>query len=285
MDYRKALVSYLTQLACSNPHVAKNLSWRASFGLYFPPSQSGSPQKVSRRQEERESDLAAALLKADCPALNGLPEEKLRPIFCDRYDLEAGHSLREQIIDALNFSEALIVICSPASATSPYVNEEIRLFKATGRSSRIYPIIVEGEPGDSVLECFSINLRRKVGTDGVVTDETEEPIAADMREHGDGEDLAKLKLIAGLLGVDIDELRRREESERRRRQRRLAAVAALMTVLATLAVGFAGYSQVLNSRLKTRYEQALTSTLRLVTIAATFRSLTDGTIIQGHPDT
>ena len=228
------------------------------------------------------------------PAAFGPVPQKLRPIFRDRYDLEAGHSLREQIIDAVKSSESLIVICSPASATSLYVNEEIRLFKALGRSNRIYPIIVEGEPGDPERECFPINLRRRIGTDGIVTDEAEEPIAADMRQHGDGEALATLKLIAGLLGVDIDELRRREDSERRRRQRRYAVFASLMTVLAILAVGFAGYSQVLNGRLEralasetaareeaqARYEQALTSTLRLVTIAATFRSLTDGTSFQ-----
>ena len=221
------------------------------------------------------------------PAAFGPVPQKLRPIFRDRYDLEAGHSLREQIIDALNSSEALIVICSPDSARSPYVDEEIRLFKALGRSNRIYPIIVAGEPGDPERECFPNSLRRKVGTDGVVTDEAEEPIAADMREQGDGEELAKLKLIAGLLGIDVDGLRRREDAERRRRLRRYAAFASLMTVLAILAVGFAGYSQVLKGRetvakqeAQALYEQALTSTLRLVTIVATFRSLSDGTPFQ-----
>jgi Na+-transporting methylmalonyl-CoA/oxaloacetate decarboxylase gamma subunit len=224
----------------------------------------------------------------------GSVPRKLRPIFRDRYDLEAGHSLREQLIEALKSSEALIVMCSPAAAASPYVNEEIRLFKATGRSQRVYPVIVAGEPGDAARECFPRNLLRRVDSDGVVTGDLEEPIAADMRDHGDGAELARLKLIAGLLGVDLDELRRREDGERRRRQRRLVAVAAVMTLLAILAIVFAGYSQVLNSRLtealasetaakkeaQQRYAQALTSTLRLVTIAATFRSLSDGTPFQ-----
>jgi hypothetical protein len=219
---------------------------------------------------------------------------KLRPIFRDRYDLEAGHSLREQLIEALQASEALIVVCSPAAAASPYVNEEIRLFKATGRGHRVYPVIVAGEPGDPRRECFPPNLLRRVVTDGSVAGEREEPIAADMRDHGDGAELARLKLIAGLLGVDLDELRQREEAERRRRQRALAAVAGGMTLLAILAVGFAAYSRVLNVRLEEavaretaarqeaqrRYEQALDSTLRLVTIAATYRSLRDGTPFQ-----
>ena len=61
---------------------------------------------------------------------------KLRPIFRDRFDLEAGHSLREQVAAALGASEALIVVCSPHSAKSTYVNEEIRQFKALGRADR-----------------------------------------------------------------------------------------------------------------------------------------------------
>src|SRR5262249_47986059 len=54
---------------------------------------------------------------------------KLRPIFRDRLDMEAGQSLREQVVAALGASEALIVLCSPHSAHSAYVNEEIRQFK------------------------------------------------------------------------------------------------------------------------------------------------------------
>ncbi|MCG3143430.1 MAG: hypothetical protein HONDAALG_00778 [Gammaproteobacteria bacterium] len=218
----------------------------------------------------------------------------LRPIFRDRYDLEAGHSLREQLIEALAASEALIVMCSPAAAASPYVNEEIRLFKSTGRGQRVYPVIVAGEPGDPQRECFPPDLLRRVGGDGHVTGEREEPIAADLRDHGDGAELARLKLIAGLLGVDLDELRQREEIERRRRQRRVLAFAGAMALLAVLAAGFAVYSRVLNRRLEAalasetaarneaqrRYEQAVDSTLRLVTIAATYRSLSDGTPFQ-----
>ena len=54
----------------------------------------------------------------------------LRPIFRDREDFSAGHSLTEQTLAALEASQFLIVICSPAAAQSQYVNEEIRRFKA-----------------------------------------------------------------------------------------------------------------------------------------------------------
>lgn len=54
----------------------------------------------------------------------------LKPIFRDRDDFTAGHTLAEQTIAALDDSSAMIVICSPSSADSHYVNEEIRLFKS-----------------------------------------------------------------------------------------------------------------------------------------------------------
>src|SRR6185312_12765592 len=54
--------------------------------------------------------------------------KSLRPIFRDREEFTAGHRLTDQTQAALDASHALIVICSPASAKSHYVNEEVRLF-------------------------------------------------------------------------------------------------------------------------------------------------------------
>jgi tetratricopeptide (TPR) repeat protein len=194
----------------------------------------------------RDQDAGAALHKAlerhriprtliGKPGRLGPIPAKLRPIFRDRYDLEAGHSLSEQVQQAIRESEALIVICSPAAAKSRYVNGEIIAFKTLGRHDRIFPIIVDGEPGDPERECFPPALRFKVAPDGTVTDEKEEPLAADARSVGDGEELAQLKLVAGMLGVDLDELRRREAEDERRRKRIWAGIAASMAGLAVLS--------------------------------------------------
>src|SRR5262245_48209600 len=56
-------------------------------------------------------------------ALGPIPKS-LRPIFRDRDDFTAGHTLSEQTLAALDGSAALIVLCSPAAAKSHYVNEE-----------------------------------------------------------------------------------------------------------------------------------------------------------------
>ena len=110
----------------------------------------------------------------------------LKPIFRDREDFSAGHSLTEQTLAALAASQFLVVVCSPHAAQSKYVNEEIRCFKATGRAERVIAVIVDGAPGDSARECFPPALRLRVGEDGELTAQREDPIAADARKAGDG---------------------------------------------------------------------------------------------------
>ncbi len=70
----------------------------------------------------------------------------LRPIFRDREDFSASHSLTEQTVAALKGSQFMVVLCSPNAAKSNYVNEEIRAFKAMGRGDRVIAVIVDGEP-------------------------------------------------------------------------------------------------------------------------------------------
>jgi hypothetical protein len=94
----------------------------------------------------------------------------LRPIFRDRDDFTAGHTLTEQTLAALDGSGALIVLCSPQSAASRYVNEEIRLYKWRHPDRPIIPVIVDGTPGDSAQECFASALKFEVTGDGTLTE-------------------------------------------------------------------------------------------------------------------
>ena len=160
----------------------------------------------------------------------GLVPKTLRPIFRDREDFSAGHSLTEQTLAALEASQFLIVLCSPNAAKSKYVNEEVRRFKALGRADRVIPLIVEGEPGDAERECFPPALRFKLGLDGALTDEREEPIAADARPQGDGKGIALQKLVAGLLGVSFDDVRKRDAITDNFRIKVAAAAAAVFVI-------------------------------------------------------
>ena len=163
--------------------------------------------------------------------VHGLVPKTLRPIFRDREDFSAGHSLTEQTLGALEASQFLIVLCSPHAAQSKYVDEEIRYFKSLGRTHRVIAIIVDGEPGGPQRDCFPPAARFKLDANGKLTDEREEPIAADARPQGDGKEIAKQKIVAGLLGVALDEILRRAECAIKRRNRIRIAVASIATAL------------------------------------------------------
>ncbi len=84
----------------------------------------------------------------------GIPN-KLRPIFIYEYDL-AGNRLHNALEQELDASKYLIVICSPESAKSTYVNDEVQRFIDTGRADAIIPFIVDGEvkSDNPDTECF-----------------------------------------------------------------------------------------------------------------------------------
>jgi len=175
---------------------------------------------------------------------HGVVPQKLFPIFRDRTELSAAGGLDVALQNALDQSRCLIIICSPASAASRWVNEEILYFKRRGGEDRILCLIVDGEPGASAgnqpeRECFPPALRFKLGPDGALSDTPAEPLAADLREQADGRDGARLKILAGLLGVGFDDLKRRDLQTRNRRLAVLAgistAVSAAMVVLAVKA--------------------------------------------------
>ena len=144
--------------------------------------------------------------------------ERLTPIFRDREDLSSAGQLGPQIELALAESEALVVVCSPEAARSPYVESEVLAFKQYGRGQRIYAFIVAGEPNSGgEQECFPNALRFELGADGQLSTIPANPIAADAREGKDGKALARLKLLAGLFGLPLDALRQRESQRRHRR--------------------------------------------------------------------
>ena len=93
------------------------------------------------------------------------------------------------------------------------------------------------KPGfSSEDECFPEPLRYHLTETGEISGERTEPIAGDTREGKDGKNNAKLKLLAGLLGVNFDELRQREHERRLRRARAIGAGALfLVGIFAALA--------------------------------------------------
>lgn len=152
--------------------------------------------------------VPGALVKAGTPA-------RLARVFRDEEELAASPDLSARIDGALSRADALVVLCSPRTPASRWVDAEIRRFAARPAAthggswaSRIFAVLVEGEPGESFPAALS-----ELGR---------EPLAADLRPlPGEGmretRRRALLKLLAGLLGVEFDALRQRDEERRRRR--------------------------------------------------------------------
>ena len=139
--------------------------------------------------------------------------------------------------EALTVSRYLIVVCSPSAAGSAWVNREITEFKSMHGDARVLALIVAGEPfasripGREAEECLPESLRYSLAADGQSRGAALEPVAADLRRGGDGRRLAMLKLVAGMLGIGVDELVHRDAQ---RHARRMAIIAT--TAIAGMAV-------------------------------------------------
>lgn len=174
---------------------------------------------------------------------------RLYPVFRDREELASAHSLTDAIREAMDDSEALVVVCSPSSAASRWVNEEILHFRESGRGHRIYCYLVAGDPRPDSPQCaFPPALLR--GADGGAL---HEPLAADATPSGDGPRHAMLKIAAGLLDVGVDELKRRDAQ---RQARTWAGVATASLAFAAMTAGLALYAFNSKQESEVRRQQA-----------------------------
>lgn len=135
-------------------------------------------------------------------------------VFRDREDLSAASDLSAAVREALAASRALVVVCTPATPGSQWVAREIELFRALHPDRPVLAALFGGEPAESFPPALKAG-----GT---------EPLAADFRKSGDGERLAFLKIVAGVLQVPLDRLIQRDAQ---RRLRRVMAVTATSLVL------------------------------------------------------
>ncbi|NNE06333.1 MAG: TIR domain-containing protein [Xanthomonadales bacterium] len=178
----------------------------------------------------------------------GLPS-RLKPVFRDKEDLSSGMDLGAVLQEKLRQSEALIVICSPASARSRWTNEEVRYFRQHAPDRQVLCLLVDGSPGDGAdAPVFPSALTQ--GPDG---ETLPEPLAADPRPHGDGKRLALLKIASALFGVELDDLRQRDQQ---RRMRFLAGVAAGSALIAVITIALAIAAQLARKDADRRLQQS-----------------------------
>lgn len=134
----------------------------------------------------------------------------LRPVFRDQEDLDTG-VLSDELRKNLESSKYLIVICSPHSAKSDWVSDEVKTFIEWGRLEYIIPFVIDGTPnsGDE-NECFPKSLCEYVREHpnrellGISVDEV-------------GRKKAFVRVVSRMLGVSFDELWKRHERDRKHR--------------------------------------------------------------------
>lgn len=196
--------------------------------------------------------LHAALETYRVPAR--LRRERTLPVrvgrcFRDEDELPASADLNAEIERALAQSEFLIVVCSPRTPASEWVNREVERFRELGRHDRILALLIEGDPAEAFPRALREIRPRVTAADDSPGDRPDtravtevEPLAADVRPvPGVGRRqvrrTARLRLLASVLGVAFDDLRQRDQE---RQVRRLAygisALAATLLVVAGLAV-------------------------------------------------
>jgi hypothetical protein len=208
-------------------------------------------------RDELNTFTIPAIFTGQINARGEIIPERIAPIFQDQEEQPEDGSLSERVRQALEQSRCLLVICSPRSAQSLHVNEAVRYFKQLGRGNRILPIIVAGEPNasddhppgkSSGDECFVPALRHPLKPDGTLDAARRErgSIFADARQGaakrewlatdqptGETElEIARIQLIAGLIGVGFNGLWERE-LKRRFTEAQIQAQAVRQQILET----------------------------------------------------
>ena len=145
-------------------------------------------------------------------------------VFRDQTDL-AGVEVTTSLRRELRLSRFLIVVCSPNSAASRWVNDEVAYFEGLGRQDNIIAFIVDGEPDSDnpALECYPPRMR-STGERSM--------LGANVQEIGKVK--ALLKVVSLLIGVRFNRL---VDREKRRRLRTALSACAVMAVTAAVTGG------------------------------------------------
>src|SRR5579884_139652 len=178
-----------------------------------------------------ESRLEAFRVPKRLQRERGLPA-RLGRCFRDEDELATSADLSRDIRHALKESEFLIVVCSPRTPGSEWVNKEIDYFRKLGRGERVLGLLIEGGPYQSFPPALTENRGLVVPVkESLVPRQRAEPLAADVRpsatdRNGHVRRMGLQRLVATLLGVKFDELRQREQE---RRTRRTALAGSVLT--------------------------------------------------------
>lgn len=186
--------------------------------------------------------------------------KKISRIFRDKEELPLSSNLTDNIYEALDHSEFLILICSPESMKSIWVQREVEYFVNKHGKEHVLTVLVRGEPEDAFprLLCEDIqNIEDEGGTNRSVIVQVE-PLAADVRGKNIKESLKKLnseilRLLAAMLGCSYDSLKQRH---REYIIKRTVSVSGLVFLC---LLGFGGYSKYQKEQIELQRKKSLQS--------------------------
>lgn len=159
---------------------------------------------------------------------------RLGLVFRDEDELPVSTDLTDNIQEALDHSDFLIVVCTPGTPDSIWVEQEIAYFLRHHDRNHVLAVLAEGHPDES----FPPHLVHFYDADGNIIGNTEY-LAANItgknrRELFRNLNREKLRIIAAMLGCPYDSLYQRE---RRYRSQRITAIACMGILIVLIYAG------------------------------------------------
>ena len=181
---------------------------------------------------------------------------RIKRVFRDKDELPIASDLASPIITALEHTDFLIVICSPRTPSSIWVEREISTFIALHGRERILAVLIEGEPSESFPPALLESEREITLPNGSKSTEKipVEPLAADIRgknKHEVAKNLKQelLRLVAPMFNCGYDDLKQRH------REQKIKRTMSILLAACAFFLCFGGYSTYQALRIQKQSEQ------------------------------
>lgn len=184
----------------------------------------------SRVAKEIQNRLERASIPAAIRRQTG--KKGISRVFRDKEELPITSDINDDITQALQNSDYLIVICSENTGSSIWVRREIEEFLKTHDIGKVLTVLADGEPQDVIPEM--LRYREEIVNGDVVHKEIE-PLSCDFRSKARKVRRQEFpRLLAVILGCSYDDLRQRQR--RRQLQRIIFGFVAVLLFVSGIAV-------------------------------------------------
>ncbi|MBO4241716.1 MAG: toll/interleukin-1 receptor domain-containing protein, partial [Clostridiales bacterium] len=174
-------------------------------------------------------------------------KKKIERVFLDKDELPITADLSETISNALKSAEFLIVICSPETKKSVWVQREIEFFLEHHSRNNVLTVLVDGEPFEVIPEILLKEERTVTDEEGrehKVTIDLE-PLSCDYRLPINTAKKKELpRLASAIIGCSYDELMDRN------RQYRMRRMALIFGVIMSLGIALTVYMFITQAQIK-----------------------------------